>query len=809
MVEHDPVEESVDALLSNVLDALGPVAVMSAVRGEDASIVDFRYELVNPAFCAVVHESSEVLLGARLLELFPSHVELGLFDEYRRVVDTGEPFVSELPWFDERNIKAYFEVSVTRFGDGYLMTGRDVTEAKLAEQLRDVFDAAHDAIIAADPDGNVTTWSKAAEHLYGWSAPEVLGRHLSVLVPSSLRSELAMVIDDIRAGRPVEPFETLRLRRDDSLVPVEISANPVLGVDGSVIGLSTVHREISERLRARLADEQERDRLHGLLDHVPTAIVILRAVRDANGSVVDLERTFVNRAAATLLQRPADELVGTRLWEMSPGSVGAVALDRFARVLESGERSMFDLERTDGEAVRMEVSRLGDDDVVLQALPEAATPAPRDGRLADRYLWGGTAGSSAPGSATDQFRSVLELSPVPTWMVQDPPDAAIVFANAALCRVLGVPDGSLTGRRTRDFLDPDDVAKERSRLIDLLSDPSQAWSGRIVLRRQDGTQLPTDAVFGRVVVDGHERFIGSFHDATQRVEGQRVLVESEHRFRLSFDSAPIGMALVDLDGRFLDANQSLCRFLGLPRAQLVSRTWQELTHPDDTAADERLAGELLAGERDSYDLDKRYLRPDGEIVWGRLHVSLARDVNGHPLHLVKQVLDVTRSRLAEDRLRADAATDPLTGLPNRRSIRDWVPGADLGVVAVLYVDLDGFKEVNDRHGHHVGDALLRQVAERLRGATRPGHHLARVGGDEFVVLCALAHSDDSLAVSRRLQAAMEEPIELPSGPVRIGLTIGIAVGSPGTPMETLLRDADAAMYEAKRSGRPGTGPDSA
>ena len=125
---HEVLEAS---LLAELVDRLGPVAVMAAVRDDDGTIVDFRYRLVNEAFARTLHEPVEVLVGARLLELYPSHVELGLFDAFCRVVDTGEPYVSELPWFDERNLRAFLEVQVTRFHDGYLLTGRDFTEAKL------------------------------------------------------------------------------------------------------------------------------------------------------------------------------------------------------------------------------------------------------------------------------------------------------------------------------------------------------------------------------------------------------------------------------------------------------------------------------------------------------------------------------------------------------------------------------------------------------------------------------------------------------------------------------------------------------
>lgn len=137
-------------LLAEVVERLGPVAVMTALRDADDTIVDFRYEYVNPAFCETVGETPDTLEGQRLLELYPSHRELGLFDAFCDVVDTGEPYVAELPWFDERNIKAHLEVRVVPFRDGYLLTGRDVTMDRLGEQVQEVFESSDDPVVAEE-----------------------------------------------------------------------------------------------------------------------------------------------------------------------------------------------------------------------------------------------------------------------------------------------------------------------------------------------------------------------------------------------------------------------------------------------------------------------------------------------------------------------------------------------------------------------------------------------------------------------------------------------------------------------------------
>ena len=238
------------AFLEEVIDRLGPVAVMVAVRDADDTIVDFRYLLVNEAFARTLGEPAEVLVGARLLELYPSHLDLGLFDAYCQVVDTGEPYVSELPWFDERNLRAFLEVQVTPFQDGYLMTGRDITEAKMAEQVTRIFDSSQDGIISTDDLGVITAWNAGAEELYGYSESEALGCHISLCAPDTVGQEQSELIQRVMSGEAPAPFEAERCHRDGTPRRVEIAAAPILDGAGRPIGVSLVHRDLSDRPEA-------------------------------------------------------------------------------------------------------------------------------------------------------------------------------------------------------------------------------------------------------------------------------------------------------------------------------------------------------------------------------------------------------------------------------------------------------------------------------------------------------------------------------------------------------------------------------
>lgn len=291
--------------------------------------------------------------------------------------------------------------------------------------------------------------------------------------------------------------------------------------------------------------------------------------------------------------------------------------------------------------------------------------------------------------------------------------------------------------------------------------------------------------------------------------GADQLREAEERFRLAFDHAPIGMALVALDGRFLRVNRSLCEIVGYPADRLMSLGFQDITHPDDLATDLDLLSEVLEGRRRTYQLEKRYVDANGRTVWVMLNVSLVRSSSGEPRYFISQIEDVTDRRAMLERLEYLATHDEMTGLFNRRRFdeeltRQVTYAKRYGREgAVLMLDLDSFKEINDSLGHQVGDQLVRRVADRLRSRVRESDVIARIGGDEFALYLPETDANGAANVARDiLRRIAEEPVVLGAMPLWTRASIGIAMYDPtgeDTAGELLMR-ADTAMYEAKAQG---------
>jgi diguanylate cyclase (GGDEF)-like protein/PAS domain S-box-containing protein len=284
-------------------------------------------------------------------------------------------------------------------------------------------------------------------------------------------------------------------------------------------------------------------------------------------------------------------------------------------------------------------------------------------------------------------------------------------------------------------------------------------------------------------------------------DARAASLTSEERLRLAFESAPAGMALVGVDGIILRANQTLQTLVGYSEADLIGLSLDRLRPREDVQNDPWPHAGL--GE-----IERRFVRSDGTVGWALWrHVQLPPS-SGTPGFWITHCVDHTERRNAEEALSWQARYDPLTGLMNRSTFVTRLDDAldrrshRRGTVAVLFVDLDNFKVVNDSLGHGAGDRMLNAVSERLRGVMRTQDVLARFGGDEFTVLIAdVRDEQDALLVAERMQGALEAPITVDGAQRFVTASVGVSFNAEAQHADELLRDADIAMYHAKKLGK--------
>ncbi len=306
------------------------------------------------------------------------------------------------------------------------------------------------------------------------------------------------------------------------------------------------------------------------------------------------------------------------------------------------------------------------------------------------------------------------------------------------------------------------------------------------------------------------RFVGIAEDITKRKEADEALKKSEEQFRLTFEMAPIGMAISTLNGKFTRVNQALCDALGYSPAELLELSFAEISHPDDWETHHHLEQKLIDGAASSFQIEKRFIANNGHIVDTLLKVLMVCDADKKPLHFNNQIVDITERKQMERQLLHDAFHDALTGLPNRALFMDRLEQQlkrsqrqDKYLFAVLFLDLDRFKVVNDSVGHLIGDKLLIEIACRLEKSIAPTDTVARLGGDEFTILLEdISSTSEATLVAESIYQTLTFPFHIEGYELFTTASIGIALSSQGYDKpEDILRDADLTMYSAKEQGK--------
>ena len=294
-----------------------------------------------------------------------------------------------------------------------------------------------------------------------------------------------------------------------------------------------------------------------------------------------------------------------------------------------------------------------------------------------------------------------------------------------------------------------------------------------------------------------------------RRQAEQALAASEAKFRAMFTEAAIGIGIADLDGNITDANPELQRMFGYTLEEFTQlNVVRSMIHPDDAPSVWETYGELVRGERDHFRMEKRYYRSDGSEIWTQLTVSLVRDEAGAPAYQVALLQDISERHRLQEKLEYQAYHDPLTALANRQMVTErlgkiFAAPAGQRRVGLCFLDLDGFKVVNDSLGHDVGDQLLKTVASRLTRCCGEEHLVGRMGGDEFVIVVEdTGGKADVAALADEVLAAVVEPVRVGDHELSVTTSIGVVEQAVAeTNPEDLLQAADITMYQAKHNGK--------
>ncbi len=391
-------------------------------------------------------------------------------------------------------------------------------------------------------------------------------------------------------------------------------------------------------------------------------------------------------------------------------------------------------------------------------------------------------------------------------------DAAgnVQYANPVCLEIFGLTLEAGIGTSAFLYLHPDDIEYVANRFVSLLETPSGTVRDVIRTLGANGevhelelvaTNALDNAAVAGIIINGR--------DATEHNRYVRQLQELEERFRLAFEDNMAPMIFTDLDDRVFAANDAFCKMIGFDREEILGKDSKPFTYPEDVGITEDSHRRITEGQAHQSRYVKRYVRKDGRLIYVEVLRSPARDQDGNILYHVISERDITDERALAAQLSHQALHDTLTGLSNRALFDDRLEQArakmmrDGGYCAVLLLDLDDFKGVNDSLGHLAGDQLLISVARRLEEVARDSDTLCRFGGDEFLYLAeGLSSLEEASVVATRLLDALAAPFNVGGIAIEQRASIGIVVADASLNDRTeFLQDADVALYEAKRLGK--------
>ena len=680
-------------------------------------------------------------------------------------------------------------------GQGPVIKGTmtDITEQVNTQQenrrLSDIVRYSDDAIASVSMTGMIQTWNAAAERMSGYSAAEVLGKPISIITPPDQADDTTEILERLKRDCKVENMELVRVRKDGQRVTLQLSVSPITDRTGNIVGASVIARDITEKKRSEIAlrhsEEQYRMLFEG--NAIPMYIYDRRTFR-----IVSANRAAIEQYGYTEQEFLSKTIVDIRPEEDAPQLLQDVA----AHTSGLQNRGIWRHRRKDGSVLSVEIicHRLdihGTDSILVAAHDvterEQAEEAVR--------------------KSEEQYRMLFEGNAIPMW-VYDRKTLGYLAVNEAAIKQYGYTKEEFLKMRLVDLRSDEDVPallKEVTR-----EKPTIQNLGIWRHRRKNGTVLSVEIVSHDMVFNGIDANLVAAFDVTERKQAEDAVRQAEEMYRGIFENAVIGIYQSDSDGRFISVNRAFANMHGYdsPEALLaaISRSGPKLlVNPKGMVELAKVAEEQGA----VHGAELEIYRKDGTRRWVRMNLRVIRDASGEVVLREGTVEDITEQKAAQERVQFLAFYDALTELPQRALLKDRLAIAIAGAhrrrekVAVLFIELDRFKTINDAFGHSFGDIMLQEIAKRLKGCMRESNTVARIGGDEFViVLCNLKDPTDAAIAADEVMEAMHASFTIQGRTVNVGCSIGVSLyPEHGKDGETLIHNADVAMYAAKDSGR--------
>ncbi len=680
-------------------------------------------------------------------------------------------------------------------------TGTDIQEQKSAEsalreseeQFRSIVETTSEWIWAINARGNLTYSNPAIEAILGFTVKELLGKSFLSLLDKSERVKFKRLLSDaVEKGRGWTNMVCCWRHKNGTLRYLESDCVPVFDGDGKVVGFRGADRDITERKRAEDALRANLSLLTSTFEATADGILVI----DLNDCVVTFNKQFVEMwqiPERVIKTRNCSQIVKFIVPQLKNGAEFADAVQKLNARPET--KSFYLLEFNDGKIFeRYSQPQMLDGQVVGRVISVRDITERRQAECSLR-------------ESQERYLQLFDSTPHPMW-VYDLETLRFLAVNREAVKQYGYTREEFLRMSLADIRPPEDAALLRDYVEEVAAEKVEKT--RLVRhRKKDGTIIDVEISTQPIEFGSRAARLALAADITERKRTDAALRESEGKFRMLVEGTSEGLLQVDQSDRVEFVNRRLCEMVGYSQDELIGADWTRLLLDDEGREFiEQVNERRRRGISDRYEIKLK--KKSGETLWVIIGGAPVINHEGKVVGSMGIYTDINERKLAEEQLLHDAFHDGLTGLANRSLFMDHLrliiergKSRHSNMYAVLFLDFDRFKLINDSLGHADGDKLLKLVARRLETCTRTGDLVARLGGDEFVILLSeLVDEADALRVAERIQESLKTPFDLSGHEVFISVSIGITLSTARHECaEEMLRNADIAMYRAKAKGK--------
>ena len=670
---------------------------------------------------------------------------------------------------------------------------RDITERKKAEdRLRKLSRAVEQSpaiVVITDTQGTIEYVNSKFTQVTGYTAEEAIGRNPRILNSGIQSAAVYRELWGTVLGGGEWRGEFGNKKKNGEIYWESACIVPISDSSGAITHFLALKEDITERKKA----EEKLRLMQFSLQHCSDAVLWINAKAGID---------YVNEAACRALERSHEELLSLSIPDIDP----LFPTDRwpwFWHELTTHDTMIFETQhRTkQGRIFPVEVN---------------ASYLKLDGREYGccfvRDISERKRGEEKVRESNELVRLVLDSVPEAVYGIDM--EGNCTFCNPACLRLLGYDEpAQLYGKNMHDVMhhtrkDGTHYPVEECHIYEAFRRGLGTHIDDEVIWRRDGTNFAAEYWSHPIVQEGKKiGAVVTFVNITERKQVEEAVRESERRYRLLFERNLAGVFRTTMEGLILECNQAAARMFGCASSEEVLGT--SIVDVYQTISDREAFLKQLKNEKYVTNYEVNYRRTNGDSAWAMLNATVVADDSGKNSFIEGTFVDITERKVAEQQIQSLAYFDALTGLPNRTLLRDRLSQALAHArrnnckVALFFLDLDRFKNINDSLGHSVGDLLLKSVAERLKAWGRAQDTIARLGGDEFlVVVNNIKHITDAAVAAQRLMDGLTAEMVIQGHSLSVSCSLGISIyPEHGADSEALIKHADAAMYTAKDSGR--------